>query len=388
VEVIKGRSVFTEKNIRLNIDKNVIISVEELNSSEQLPYISPGFMDTQVNGYAGLDYSSRNLEPADVIKITNMLAASGTSRHFPTIVTNSQELIIKNLTTISQTIADYPEISAAIPGIHIEGPYISSEDGPRGAHNLKFIRNPDYEEFKEWQDAAKGRIRQISLAPELSGALNYIKQVSSEGVIISIGHTAAAPEIIREAINAGASMSTHLGNGSHGMIPRLKNYIWEQMASDELSASIIADGFHLPASVTKVILRAKTLSKIILVSDVAMYGGMNSGVYKWGDIRVEVFEDGHLGLEGTEYLAGAGHLLDHSLAWLMNEPNLSPSDAVTLCTINPDKRFFPNNPVPDLKPGSPASFTLFYWKKGDLQINIHETWRQGRCIHNTIKTSL
>ena len=380
MEVIKGRSVFTEKNIRLNIDKDVIVSVEELNSSEQLPYISPGFLDTQVNGYAGLDYSSENLEPGDVINITNMLAASGTSCHFPTIVTNSQELIIKNLTTIAQTIADYTEISAAIPGIHIEGPYISSEDGPRGAHNIKFIRDTNINEFYEWQEAAEGRIRQITLAPELPGALDYIKQVSSEGVVISIGHTAASPEIIREAIKAGASMSTHLGNGSHGMIPRLKNYIWEQMASDKLSASIIADGFHLPPAVVKVILRAKTLNKVLLVSDIAVMGGLKPGIQKWGDIEVEVFKDGHLGLAETEYLAGSGHLLDHSLAWLMNELNLSPCETVTLCTLNPHELFFSSDPVPELKEGDPANLTLFNWEKGDEKLAVLETWRTGKKI--------
>ncbi len=381
MEIIKGRSVFTEKNIRLNIDKDVIVSVEELNSSEQLPYVSPGFMDTQVNGYAGLDYSSKNLEQGGVIKITDMLAASGTSHHFPTIVTSSQELIIKNLTTIARTIADHPGISAAIPGIHIEGPYISSEDGPRGAHNLRFIRKPDYTEFTEWQGAADGRIRQITIAPELPGALDFIKQVSSKGVVVSLGHTAADPEIIRKAVKAGASMSTHLGNGSHGMIPRLKNYIWEQLASDELSASIIADGFHLPPAVVKVILRAKTPDRLILVSDIAVLGGMKPGIQKWGDIEVEVFKDGHLGLAGTEYLAGSGHLLDHSLAWLMNKLNLSPGEAVTLCTSNPQRLFFPSNSIPKLNPGNTADLTLFNWERGNTQIEVLTTWCQGRRVY-------
>ena len=381
MEVIKGRSVFTEKNIRLNIDKDIIISVEELKSSEQLPYISPGFLDTQVNGYAGLDYSSKNLKPSDVIKITDRLAASGTSRHFPTIVTNSQELIINNLTTIAQTIANYPEISAAIPGIHIEGPYISSEDGPRGAHNSRFIRKPDYKEFLEWQEAAEGRIRQITLAPELTGALDYIKQVSSEGVVIAIGHTASSPEIIREAVKAGASMSTHLGNGSHGMVPRLENYIWEQLASDNLTASIITDGFHLPSAVVKVILKTKGLNGLVLVSDVAVLGGMEPGVHKWGEIDVEVFEDGHLGLAGTEYLAGSGHLFDHSLAWFMNKLNLTPCEVVPLCTSNPQRMFFTREPVQKLNSGDTANLTLFNWEKGDSKFKILGTWCQGKKVY-------
>ncbi len=381
MEDVTGRSVFTGKNIRISFNEGVITAVKELDTSEHLPYISPGFMDTQVNGYAGLDYSSENLEPGDVIKITDMLAASGTSRHFPTIVTNSQELIIKNLKVINRILTENPEISAAIPGIHIEGPYISSEDGPRGAHNIRFIRDPDFTEFTEWQEAAGGKIRQVTLAPELPGALDFIRRVTLEGVVVSIGHTAADPEMIREAVKAGASMSTHLGNGSHGMIPRLRNYIWEQLASDRLSASIIADGYHLPPAVAKVILRAKTLDKVVLVSDIAVLGGMKPGIHKWGGIDVEVFEDGHLGLAGTEYLAGSGQLLNYSLAWLMNELKLSPADAVTLCTVNPQRLFFPSGPVPELKPGAPADLTMFNWKSGDTQIEVLATWRQGRKVY-------
>lgn len=211
--------------------------------------------------------------------------------------------------------------------------------------------------------------------------MDYIKQVSSDGVVISIGHTAADPEIIKAAVKAGAMMSTHLGNGSHGVIPRLKNYIWEQLASDKLSASIIADGFHLPSSVVKVILRAKTLDKVVLVSDIAVQGGMKPGIRKWGDIEVKVFEDGHLGLAGTEYLAGSGHLLNYSLAWLMNELNLSPGDAITLCTSNPQRLFFPSEPGPELKPGNTADLTLFNWNRGDPQIEVLTTWRQGKKVY-------
>lgn len=381
MEDITGCSVFTGQNIKISFDDGVIVAVKELDTSNRLPYISPGFMDTQVNGYAGLDYSSENLEQDDIVKITDMLAAAGTTRHFPTIMTNSRELTKRNLKVINHAIAAYPELAGAIPGIHIEGPFISSEDGPRGIHDLRYVRKPDYDEFIEWQDSAGGRIRQLTMAPELSGAMDFIRQVSSEGVIISIGHTAADSKIIRKAVKAGASMSTHLGNGSHGMLPRLKNYIWEQLAADELSASIITDGFHLPPSVVKIIMRTKGLGRLIIVSDIVILGGMKPGIYERGSIDVEVFEDGHLGLAGTEYLAGSGHLLNYSLAWLMNELNLSPGDAITLCTTNPQRLFFPSEPVPELKPGNTADLTLFNWDRGDPQIEVLTTWRQGKKVY-------
>lgn len=382
MDEIKGCSIFSGQNVEIRIDEGEIVGVESLNESDKLPFISPGFIDTQFNGYAGLDYSAEKFAQKDVLKMTEILASAGTTCHFPTIVTSSRDVTTKNLQTITLALADFPELSTAIPGIHIEGPYISSEDGARGAHDLKFVRDPDYDEFAEWQNAAGGRIRQLTLAPELPGAMDFISRVSSEGVIISIGHTAADPEIIKEAVNAGARMSTHLGNGSHGMMPRLKNYIWEQLASDGMYASIITDGYHLPSSVVKVFLRTKGMDRIILVSDVAELGGMQPGIYKWKDIDVEVFKDGHLGLAGTEYLAGAGHLLDHSLAWLMNELEVSPADAVALCTANPYKLFFPSDPVPGLNPGDPANLTLFNWSRDDLKLNVLETWCGGKRVYD------
>lgn len=384
---VKGRSVFNGKNIGIIFNGPFISRVEEIESAEELPYISPGFLDTQVNGYRGLDYRSEDLKREDVLGIIEMLAASGTTGHFPTIVTWSREGTEINLKIISSLLDERPELASAVKGIHIEGPYISSEEGSRGAHDPQYIRDPDYEEFSRWQEASGSRIRELTLAPERRGAIDFIKKVSSEGVIISIGHTAASPEIIREAVDAGARMSTHLGNGSQSMIPRLKNYLWEQMAEDRLYASIISDGFHLPPAVVKVILRAKEMKRILLVSDAALLGGMVPGIYKWDRIDVEVFEDGHLGLPGTEYLAGAGHLLDRSLAWLMNNTDLPVSEAVSLCTLNPNKLFFPQKKAPALNPGDPADIALFNYKKGDRQLGILETWRGGERVYISPATS-
>lgn len=379
---VKGCSVFRGKNIEISFEGPAIAAVKDLHTTEKLPYISPGFIDTQVNGYRGIDYRSGELKKEDIIKITKMLAASGTTSHFPTIITDPGEITTRNLKVISSLLSEQPELDSAVKGIHLEGPYISAEEGTRGAHDQQYIRDPDYGEFSEWQRASAGRIKQLTLAPERKGAIEFIKKVSSEGVIISIGHTAASPEIIREAVEAGARMSTHLGNGSQSMIPRLKNYIWEQLAKDRLSASIITDGFHLPSSVVKVILRAKELKRVILVSDITDMGGMKPGNYSWGDIEVEVFEDGHLGVAGTEYLAGSGHLLDHSLAWLMNSIDLSIKEAVSLCTVNPHKLFFSETPPPRLNPGDPADFTLFSWMRGELKLSVLETWRSGEKVYS------
>ena len=152
----------------------------------------------------------------------------------PTLVTSSFTAIAHGLTTIRRRVSRTESFAQAIGGIHVEGPYIAAEDGPRGAHPLRHVRPPDWDEFRRWQDSAGGRIRLLTLAPELPGAIAFIEKLTAAGVVVALGHTAAKSASIQAAIAAGARLSTHLGNGSHAMLPRHDNYIWEQLAADEL----------------------------------------------------------------------------------------------------------------------------------------------------------
>lgn len=177
-----------------------------------------------------------------------------------------------------------------------------------------------------------------------------------------------------------ASMSTHLGNGSHAELPRLRSYLWEQLSNDGLWAGIIADGFHLPESFLKVVHRVKGPHKIVLVSDVAPIGGYQPGSYSWGDIAVEVHEDGHVSLEGTPFLAGAGHLLDRCIAQFANATGTSLGDAVKLATENSDLLLKSDKRVQGLAVGAHADVTVFRWKAGDAVLSIEETYLSGDRI--------
>ena len=378
---VKGLSVFTEKPVEVEIKEGFIDNINLLPKNNQnLPYISPGFFDIQVNGYKGSDYSLEDFSEEHLRNIIVNLATSGTTQHIPTIVSSPKERILKNLKIISQVINSFPEIENAIPGVHIEGPFISSEVGPRGCHDPSFIRDPDFEEFKKWQEAAEGRIVMVTVAPEREGSIDFIRKVTRTGVKIAIGHTGATPEIIRKAIEAGAQYSTHLGNGGYVIIPRLKNYIWEQLAANELFAGIICDGFHLPSSVVKVFARAKGLDKLILVSDVALLGGLNPGIYKWGNIEVEVFKDGHLGLTDTNILAGAGHLLDWDIAHFIKFTGNNLANTIPLCTINPIKIIKMPHKYGKLEVGAPANIVLFRYQSGNDKLKIIRTLCMGRVI--------
>lgn len=369
------------KAVEIIVERGKIAVIHELeNHAQGMPFICHGFLDMQVNGYNGSDYSLENLDRHHIDTIIKSLAISGTTQHVPTIVTRPQELIIKNLRTITRSRHESPLIDAAISGIHIEGPYISDQDGPRGAHDLKYVRDPDFEEFQQWQDAAEGLIKIVTIAPERNRSLDFIEKITRTGVVASIGHSAATPEQIRDAIAAGCTLSTHLGNGSHASLPRLRNYIWEQLASDNLMAGIISDGFHLPEPVVKVMARAKSLEHLILVSDVALIGGYPRGIYKWGNLDVEVFADGHIGLPGTTFLAGAAHLLDWDIPTFMRFTGATLGNTIRLCTENPTRLLSPVASFGALRPGAPANMTQFYFKDGDKRLRIEKTIIAGEEV--------
>ena len=371
-----GRSVMTSELLKFSLSAGVVTDTEVITGSGDYPWISPGFFDIQVNGYRGFDYSSDSLKGDHLTSVVNALRKAGTTRHLPTIITSPRKRIVQNLKTMAAILDENSDMDYAVPGFHIEGPYISEIDGPRGAHDASYIRDPDFEEFLTWQEASGGRIKIVTLAPERRGALDFIKKITAAGVTAAIGHSAAAPEVIKKAVKAGASLSTHLGNGSHAELPRLRNYLWEQLADDNLYASIISDGFHLPDAVLKTFYRTKGRDKLILTSDVSPAGGSSPGRYTWDKIKVDVHSDGHVGLAGTPYLAGAGHLLDRDIARFIKASGCSVPDAVKLCTVNPSRML-------SMEEGVKKSFVVFRYVGGDSSLNIEAVYEDGNDSFGT-----
>ena len=346
-------------------------------------WLATGFCDVQINGYAGRDFNiavwgqQGGIEPA-LYDLRALLAAAGTALFCPTITTNSEEAICTSLAAIARALEADTVLARSIPGIHVEGPFIATEDGPRGAHPLEFVRDPDWREFQRWQEAAGGRIRICTVAPERPGALSFIAKLAEAGVVAAIGHTAAAPEDIQNAVTAGARLSTHLGNGAHNMLRRHPNYIWEQLADDRLIASIIADGHHLPASVAKCIARVKGPDRLVLVSDAVSLGGLPPGLYHEG--RYEVLPSGKVVLAGTPYLAGAGHLLDTCVANAARFTELTLAQVVACATANPARLLGLDATKGSLALGQDADITLFRLpESGPLEIAA--TFCAGERVH-------
>lgn len=330
---IKGKSIFSGRNLNIEIQNGKIASVDEI-EEDCLNYLSPGFLDIQINGYQGKNYSD-SLSLSQIEELTKNISLSGTTRHLPTIITNSEDNILASIKAIVEARKVSPLLEYALPFIHIEGPFISLDEGARGVHDPSHIRGADFEEFLRWQDAAEGLIKIVTLSPEDEKSLDFIRKISNVGVIAAIGHTNASVEMIDKAIEAGARLSTHLGNGCPAYIPRLQNFLWKQLSDGRLRASIIADGFHLPPYVLKSFTQSKGAEKTILISDAAALAGSEPGLYKWGNMDIEIFEDGHMGLHNTSNLAGASSLLNRCIAHLMDSSDLTLEECVRCATVNP-----------------------------------------------------
>ncbi len=347
----RGRDPYSNGVYEIEYENGEILGVV-LNTrirGEVDAYVTIPFFDVQINGAIGISFNSPELNTKGVAKVVAIAHSHGIGHFLPTLVTASFSDLSHGFRTLAKARHESLQIANSIPGYHLEGPYISPEDGPRGAHPLAHTRTPDWDEFQRLQDAAGGKILMLTLAPELPNALPFIEKVARSGVVVAIGHTAATPEQIRAAIDAGAKTSTHLGNGSHGVLARHPNYIWEQLAADELYASIIADGFHLPHSVMKTILRTKGLSKVIVTCDASSLAGLPPGKYsQWGG-EFEILESKKIVVPNTPYLAGSGLFTDHCVDYLMNQMGYDIGKVLPLVTINP--YYLCGLPVPEIKVG-------------------------------------
>jgi N-acetylglucosamine-6-phosphate deacetylase len=344
-------------------------------------YLAPGFIDLQVNGFAGVDYCSPHSSLEAIARSIDVQLATGVTRIFPTVITGSESDMQGAFRNLVRAKRSLPQ-GKAFEAIHAEGPFISAEDGPRGAHPVAQCRPPGLEEWRRMQDAAEGEIRILTLSPEYEGSTGFIETVVSEGVVVSIGHTKATAGQIADAVRAGATMSTHLGNGAHAVLPRHPNYIWEQLAEDRLTASFIVDGIHLPASFLKVALRAKGIERSVLVTDAVMPAGCEPGDYQLGEVPVTLHPEGKVTLRDGNRLAGSALRMDAGISNLMGLAGLSLRDAVTMATINAARAGRVGGRMRGLNPGERADLVEFRFDEQTRKIEVQRTWISGSLVYD------
>jgi N-acetylglucosamine-6-phosphate deacetylase len=338
-------------------------------------YVCPGFFDLQVNGFGGIDFNSSRLTPEGLHQAVRSLASTGITHFFPTLITSSHERMVHQLKIIAEALRNDSLLRKMCLGIHLEGPYISPEDGPRGVHLLEFVRPPQWEEFMRFQEACGGEIRCVTLAPELKGAIPFIEKAVAHGIVIGIGHTNASEEVLEEAAQAGARLSCHLGNAPSALLPQYQKNIQKQLAMDPLMASLITDGIHLPPDVVKSTIRAKGIHRIILTTDSMAGAGASSGRYTLGDLEVEVNPDRIARLVNHPRLAGSTLTMDHAITNVIRFAEIDLASSIQMAVKNAQKLF------PEVRgeiiSGDSADLVLFEYQK---ELKVLSTWIGGEKI--------
>lgn len=383
-ERIEGLLYLDHSPVSIEVTNGIITKVERLKEvPENFPkvYVAPGFIDNQVNGYAGISFAlgGSNITPEGAKTATKALWKDGVTTYLPTLTTNDRNVLINSFRIMANVMKD-PEMLGSIAGFHLEGPFISPVDGYRGAHPLEHVRKPDWDEFVEYYKAAGGKILQVTLAPEIEGNLDMMSRLNELGIVVALGHHNASADQITAAIDRGARISTHLGNGAANTINRHRNPFWPQLADDRLMISIIADGFHLLPEQIRTFYKVKGPELTILTSDVTSYAALTPGKYKtFEGTNIEITPEGMLKNLDADGLYGSASPLIRGVGIAMKVTGCSLADAVRMSSTNPAKLYGLNDRG-ELKPGKRADMVLF--TLDDFKVSIQKTIIQGKVVYD------
>jgi N-acetylglucosamine-6-phosphate deacetylase len=294
----------------------------------------PGFVDLQVNGFLGVDFSSPDLTAESFALACRELLKRGTVAFLPTLITCPISVYRRNLPILAE-VMEREEFRGRLLGLHLEGPFISTQAGAVGAHDPRYVIPPDLKLLQDLIAWANDQVRLITLAPELPGADQLARYAVGKGITVSLGHTLATAHDMGRLVQAGATALTHLGNGVPNTLPRHDNPIWAGLAQDALSAMLIADGHHLPAPVLKVMLRAKGTNRCIIVSDASPVAGMPPGEYVTLGNRAVLEPSGLLHNPEKGCLVGSSATLLDCMNHLARQRWLSFEDMVAVGLRNP-----------------------------------------------------
>ncbi len=384
---IEGLLYLDKKPVSVEIQDGKIVSVQQIDqlSDENHPvYIAPGLIDNQVNGFAGVSFcfGGGELNREGILKATRELWKKGVTSYFPTLTTNSREVLLRNFAVLASSKND-AALHGSIAGYHLEGPYISPEDGYRGAHPLKYVRKPDWKEFMELYEASNRGILTVTIAPELDGAMEFIRKCTALGITVAIGHHNATKAIIDDAVMKGAKMATHLGNGCANMINRHVNPLWPQLANNQLMASIICDGFHLRDEEIVVFYKVKGPEKTIITSDVTSFAALPPGQYKNEEGEtIELTKEGMLRYPAQNVLYGSASPISRGVTHIMKVTGCSLGEAIRMASTNPAKLYGLTDRG-SIEPGKRADLILF--EPGDSELVIQKTYVNGELVYDASK---
>ncbi|MDO4586593.1 MAG: amidohydrolase family protein [Planctomycetia bacterium] len=399
--IYRARRYDTKEWVQVSVEKGLIQNVISVDSSHQAAnpdekdvlWIAPGLIDLQINGYRGTEFSSSELTEEKVVDVFRQVLTTGVFRFCPTLTTSSPENMLHGIQTVTQAVRNCPEIQTMMLGIHLEGPFISRENGPSGAHPQQFCIPYDLSLMDRFINASDGLIRMMTLSPEYENATEFIRHLTSQNIFVALGHTNATPIQIAQAVDAGAVISTHLCNATHHMLSKKENYFLTQLVDDRLFASLIADGFHLSPMMLQTIFRTKGKEQLILISDQAAVAGLPPGNYNnIGLCDLMIHSNGKITTQKNPLLlAGASFPVSRGLVNMMTIADLSLKAAFDLCSINPAKLMqiskFSNSNNDFLQAGTSADFLIFRIqsaKTGTWGLADTEGFQPGKLLFESI----
>ena len=335
--------------------------------------VIPGFVDQHIHGAGGSDGMDGTVE--DIATIAKTIAAEGTTSFLVTTMTQSKE----NITKAMQAVKTYRESGvkegARVAGIHLEGPFIAA--GYKGAQPLEYVVAPDSATFDEYNAASGNAIKIVSLAPEVAGADEFIRHLSKQGIIASIGHSGAKYPEIANAVEAGAKNVTHTYNAQSALHHREIGVVGSAMLIDELNCELIADTIHVSVPAMRLLVKNKSADKVTLITDAMRAKGIPDGVSELGGQTVYVKNGEARLVDGT--LAGSVLRMNRAVQNVVEKVGVPFTQAVDYATINPAKTLGIDNEVGSIKVGKRADFTVL-----NANYDVLLTVRDGEVVYSTL----
>lgn len=334
----------------------------------------PGFIDTHTHGIKGLDVTS-NPEPHRILEMSKHYVKHGVTSYVPTTVTAPHEVIVDSCRAVREALIQWtPSDGSRILGIHLEGPYINPKAA--GAQNTAYIRKPSIKELKEYVDASGRTVVQITIAPEIDGALDLIRYAKSMGIIVSAGHTNSSYEEGVKAIELGVSKATHIFNGMTKFHHREPGIALALLQSPRVFIELIADFIHIHSAVVKMTIDLASSSRISLITDSIAATDMPNGIYELGGLKV-VVEEGVCKLLNTGSLAGSTLTMDKAFKNIV-KLGYGLTNAVAMASSTPARSINVDEKlkVGDIRTGYTADITIL-----SKELEVVKTIIEGNVIY-------
>ena len=302
---LRGRHYQTGESVEIDVADNRIRSVIPVAHDPEYPWLAPALVDLQVNGYAGVDFQRDIVTADDLHHAAAALARDGCGAWLLTLITDEWQSLLRRLARLKALRDQSPHLRETILGWHIEGPYLSTEPGYRGAHNEAMMSNPGTAAIEELYQITTGDPVLLTLAPEREGSPQAVARAASLGMRVSAGHTNATAEQLQRAVEAGLTAFTHLGNGMPQVIDRHDNIVCRALDTDGLTYGLIPDGIHVSPQLFRLFHRVLPADRIYYTTDAMAAAGAPPGRYTIGRVELEVGEDEVVRMPGATNFAGS-----------------------------------------------------------------------------------